>query len=147
LLMAKLPVRCIPYMDDWVVLAPTRWKQRAAVRLVNQALAKLRLKKHPQKTFVGRAARGFDFLGYCFTAAGLSLAAATKQRFVERATRLYEQGAAPSRIGQYVRHWLAWVMSGGLGHLVDALVVEVACSKVLPAFRLKKVSSVDPVDR
>jgi hypothetical protein len=70
--------------------------------------------KHPDKTFVGRIDRGFDFLGYRFTAVGLQLAAQTQQRFVERATRLQEQGAAASRIGQYVRHWLPWVRSGGL---------------------------------
>ncbi len=27
------------FMDDWVVLAPTRWKLRAAIRRVNEALA------------------------------------------------------------------------------------------------------------
>ena len=104
--MARLDVRYGRYMDDWVVLASTRWKLRAAVRRVNRVLSELRLEKHPDKTFVGRTGERFDFLGYRFTAAGLRLAAQTKQRFVERVTRLYEQGAAASRIGQYVRHWL-----------------------------------------
>ena len=34
-------------MDDWVVLAPNRWKLRAAIRLVNQTLAALKLQQHP----------------------------------------------------------------------------------------------------
>ena len=55
-------------------------------------------------------------------AEGLRLAAQTKQRFVERATRLYEQGAAASRIGEYVRHWLTWVRSGGLELVWDAFL-------------------------
>ncbi|NER35842.1 MAG: hypothetical protein F6J93_17950 [Oscillatoria sp. SIO1A7] len=29
-------------MDDWVVLAPTRWKLRRAIRVVNRVLAELR---------------------------------------------------------------------------------------------------------
>ena len=60
------------FMDDWVVLAPTRWKLRAAVRCVNQTLAELKVQQHPDKTFVGRISRGFDFLGYRFSAAGSS---------------------------------------------------------------------------
>jgi hypothetical protein len=86
---------------------------------VNTILDNLKLEKHPDKTFIGRIDRGFDFLGYRFVAEGLRLAAQTKQRFVERATRLYEQGAAASRIGEYVRHWLTWVRSGCLEHVWD----------------------------
>jgi RNA-directed DNA polymerase len=33
------------FMDDWVILAPTRWKLRAAIRLVNETLAELKLAK------------------------------------------------------------------------------------------------------
>ncbi len=52
------------FMDDWVILAPTRWKLRGAVRLVNQTLAELKLEQHPDKTFIGRVSRGFDFLSF-----------------------------------------------------------------------------------
>lgn len=34
------------------------------------------------------------------------------ERFVERVSRLYEQGADFVRIGEYVRHWWRWVRSG-----------------------------------
>ena len=53
---------------------PTRWKLRRAVRLVNEILGALRLEKHPDKTFIGRVERGFDFLGYHFTADRLTVA-------------------------------------------------------------------------
>jgi hypothetical protein len=36
---------------------------RRAVGLVTQVLGSLRLEKHPDKTFIGRIERGFDFLG------------------------------------------------------------------------------------
>ena len=44
------------------------------------------------------------------------LASATVERFVERATRLYEHERAQSRetplLGQYVRRWLGWAHGG-----------------------------------
>ncbi len=103
----------IRFMDDWVVLAPTRWKLRQAVRLVNETLAELQVEQHPGKTFVGRTRRGFCFLGYEFHACGLAgIAEPTRQNFVSRITQLYEQGASQERIGDYVRRWWIWVRSG-----------------------------------
>jgi RNA-directed DNA polymerase len=67
-----------------VVLALTRWKLRRAIRIVNQTLNELKLGKHPDKTFIGRIERGFDFLGYYFTPGGLSLAPHTTERFKAR---------------------------------------------------------------
>jgi hypothetical protein len=56
----------------WTIggLAPTRWKLRAAILAVNEVMANLVVTQHPNKTIVGRIARGFDFLGYRFTADG-----------------------------------------------------------------------------
>ena len=106
-------------MDDWgVVLAPTRWKLRKAVRLVNETLAELQVSQHPDKTFVGRIGRGFSFLGYEFNEAELTdVAQPTRERFVQRFRQLHEQGATQSRIGEYVRRWLVWVKSG-LGEII-----------------------------
>jgi hypothetical protein len=38
------------FMDDWVVLAPTRWKLRKAIKKANQVLEQLIVEKHPDKT-------------------------------------------------------------------------------------------------
>jgi len=99
---------------------PTHARLRAAVRAVNESLSALRLEKHPDKTFIGKIQRGFDFLGYRFGAAVLKLAEATIGKFVEQATWLYEQGRrergkAPL-LGAYVRRWLGWA-TGGLDDL------------------------------
>ena len=61
----------VRFMDDWVILAPTRWKLRKAVRIVNETLAELKVEQHPDKTFIGRVRRGFDFVEYRFTSSGL----------------------------------------------------------------------------
>ena len=80
--------------------------------IVNQTLNELKVEKHPDKTFIGRIAKGFDFLGYCFEPKGLSIAPKTLANFLERITQLYEQGATVRRIGQYVRNWWRWVRAG-----------------------------------
>ena len=72
--LGKLGLFYVRFMDDIVVLAPTRWKLRAAVKALNQGLGALRLAKHPGKTFIGRIEKGFDFLGYHFSPQGLTLA-------------------------------------------------------------------------
>ena len=51
------------FIDNWVVLAPTRWKLRKAVPVVNETLAELKVQQHPDKTFIGRSEQGFAFLG------------------------------------------------------------------------------------
>ena len=110
--MAQLAVGYVRYMDDWVVLAPTRWKLRAAIRAVNEVMATLLVKQHPDKTFIGRIARGFDFLGYRFTGDGMAVARQTVERCRERVSRLYEQGADAIRIGTYLQRWARWVRAG-----------------------------------
>ena len=104
------------FMDDILVLAPTHWKLRRAVRVVNERLSGLGLEKHPDKTFIGRIDRGFDFLGYHFSREGLAVAQKTVANFVERYTRLYEQDRGRPdralRLGRYVRRWAGWAIGG-----------------------------------
>jgi hypothetical protein len=45
------------FMDDWVIIAQTRWKLRFVIRNVNKILNSLKLKKHPDKTFIGKVSR------------------------------------------------------------------------------------------
>jgi len=99
-------------MDDWVIIAPNRWKLRKAVYRVNQVLNALKVKKHPDKTFVGRADKGFDFPGYSIKPNQLTVSVITIKRHVERIDRLYEQGASQKRIRQHVRRWFEWLKAG-----------------------------------
>ncbi len=77
---------------------------------MNQALADLGLEQHPDKTFIGRVERGFDFLGMDFQR-GQTLApsAVSLARMTEKISRLYEQGASPERIGRYLQNRRRWL--------------------------------------
>ncbi len=80
--LSKLGLFSVRFMDDIVILAPTRWKLRAAVKALNQGLGALRLAKHPGKTFIGRIEKGFDFLGYHFSPQGLTPARQSMENFL-----------------------------------------------------------------
>jgi hypothetical protein len=131
------------FMDDWVMLALTRGSLRRAVRIVNETLRELRVEQHPDKTFIGRIARGFTFLGYWITEKGLTgVAPSTWERFQERVARLYEQNAPPEEIRQgveqYVRRWKQWLFSG-----VASLVLRVecdVCGSQVPSAPLRQTS-------
>lgn len=105
------------FMDDWVIMAPTRWALRRAVVIVNETLRELHVEQHPDKTFVGWIKRGFTFLGYWITEKGVTgVAPSAWEAFQERVARLYEQNAPLEEIRrgveQYVRRWSQWVRSG-----------------------------------
>lgn len=116
--MAEVGLFYARFMDDWVILAPTRWKLRQAIKAVNEVMFELRVVQHPDKTFIGRIARGFDFLGYWFSPDGLSIAHITVERMVDKVSRLYEQGADDIRIGTYLKRSWQWVKTGVDGCLL-----------------------------
>ena len=106
----------VRFMDDILVLSPTHWQLRKAVKAVNQVLASFRLEKHLDKTFIGRIERRLDFLGYNFSPKGLSVAEKTIEKFLARPVRLYEQEqgepCGSPLLGLYVRRWVSWVNAG-----------------------------------
>jgi hypothetical protein len=70
------------------------------------------LVKHPDKTFIGRVGRGFDFLGYRLEPGKLTVAEGAVYNFVMRIDRLYEQGAGSNGVDRYVKRWVQWSKSG-----------------------------------
>ena len=95
-----------------MIIAPNPWKLRKAVRIVNQVLDRLKVEKHPDKTFIGRTEKGFDFLGYHLKPESLAPTCQTVKKHAECICRLYEQGASYSRIRQYVWRWMIWLKAG-----------------------------------
>ncbi|MCV6639221.1 reverse transcriptase/maturase family protein [Candidatus Albibeggiatoa sp. nov. NOAA] len=104
------------FMDDWVILCRTRQQLRAAVRIMNRVLDRVKMTKHPYKTFIGRIKEsGFDFLGYRIgnrLRQGLDIAWKTWANHQGKLRQLYEQGVSETDIGQYVERWQRWVRSG-----------------------------------
>src|SRR3990167_11260349 len=51
-------------MDDWVVLTKTKTALRKVVKVTHTVVNGLKLQLHPLKTYIGKIAHGFNFLGY-----------------------------------------------------------------------------------
>jgi len=125
--LAQSGVFYVRYMDDILVMASTRWKLRRTIRMVKQGLSRLGLATHPEKTWVGKSERGFDFLGYHVSQEGFTVAEATVTRCVTRIRQLYEQErrrpTQSSPFGVYVSRWWRWAEGGlpDLGPLTSAL--------------------------
>jgi len=109
----------VRYMDDFVVLAKTRWHLKKAIRQIFKITADLKLRLHRRfKCFIGRTDNGFDFLGYTIhPQRRLRPSSVSLQRLVQRARRLYEQRGSKERLWEYVTHWYRW-LHGGLKGLV-----------------------------
>ena len=84
------------------------------VKQVYRILDQLKLKLAYSKTFIGKAQKGFDFLGYKIETGqdSVSLSKTTLQRFRTRLRRLYEHRATSARVAIYVTCWCRWAKSG-----------------------------------
>ena len=106
-------------MDDFVILARTRWHLKKAIAQIFKITTGLKPRLHRKtKCFIGRTAKGFDFLGYTIhPQRRLRPSSVSLQRLVARARQLYEQGGDKQRLWEYVSHWYRW-LHGGLQGLV-----------------------------
>lgn len=119
-------------MDDILILSKTRWQNRRAIKQLNQCFNRLKVKQHPDKIYIGKIEKGFDFLGYHFSRKPLQLAPITVKKHVERYRRLYEQQRNKKAIseevalvlGDYVKRWQCWC-TAGLGNITLAFVYGV----------------------
>jgi RNA-directed DNA polymerase len=80
----------VRYMDDFVVLAKTRWHLKKAIAKIHRITCDLKLRLHRKiKCFIRRTANGFDFLGYTIhPQRRLRPSSVSLQRLVSRARRL-----------------------------------------------------------
>jgi hypothetical protein len=116
-----------PRATRLIVLAKTRWHLRKAVRTVNQHFYQLKIEQAPDKTFIGKISRGWDFLGYHFDGKQLTVAAKTVEKHVLHYRQLYEKlrnkkatsDEMALALGQYVKRWQRWVAAGLQGIKID----------------------------
>lgn len=118
LLELRLGIFYQRFMDDWVILAPSRHKLREALRVMYDVLKQLQLEVHPNKRFIGRTTRGFDFLGYrLHPGRKLRPSQQSLDRMIARSRQLHEQGASHRRLREYVQHWFSWLHGGLRGRV------------------------------
>jgi len=94
--------------------------EQKAVKDLNQWFNRFKVKQHPDKTFIGRIEKGFDFLGYHFSRNKLRLADITVRKHVERLHRLYEQQKKKKAtlnemalvLVEYIKRWQCWCSTG-----------------------------------
>lgn len=123
----------VRYMDDILILTKTRWQNRKAVKQLNQILNRLKVDKHPDKTYIGKIDNGFDFLGYHFDGSQLTVARKTVEKHVLHWHQLYEQQQQKKATSEemtfvldcYVKRWQRWVAAGLQDIKIDAVFADV----------------------
>lgn len=110
------------YMDDVIILAKTRWQLRKHTKRLMQWFGAFGFEAHPDKTYIGRTEKGFDWMGAWLTSDGvMDIAPRAKANHREKVRRLYEQlarlptwkrkSAAPqvhARVSTYRKRWNIW---------------------------------------
>jgi len=86
--------------------------------VANEVLERLKVKKHQDKTTMGRIQKGLDFLGYAISPRVLNPSPRSIDHMRQGLTRLYEQGADYIAAESYLRSWLSW-LNGGLQGLIQ----------------------------
>jgi len=66
--------------------------------VLNQTFNELYLEKHPDKTFIGRTERSFDYLGYFLKPDELTVSDKTVKWFAKRIFRLCEREPLISKL-------------------------------------------------
>lgn len=85
-------VHYVRYMDDILIFTRSRWHLRHAVRQLNHFFTACGFEQHPDKTFIGRVDKGFDWMGVLFTAHGATTVAPRAiANHLLKLRRLYEQ--------------------------------------------------------
>ncbi len=103
----------VRYMDDWVILAHSKSSLRHAVKVMHTIMDRLKLRLAPDKTFIGKISRGFEFLGYKFGSKGLiGIAEKTIDNFMDKVIELYEQRASQETVRGYIKRWSTWAHAG-----------------------------------
>ena len=86
----------------------------------------LQLTVHPDKRYIGKTEKGFDFLGYRFRPQKLlEPAVQSPSRLLERARRLHEKGADSHRLRQYVQRWVSWLHGGLQGTVTENRINQI----------------------
>lgn len=110
------------YMDDVIILAKSRWQLRRHTKQLMQWFRDYGFEAHPDKTFIGRAEKGFDWMGAWLKREGVTdIAPRAKANHREKVRRLYERLArvplwarkrerqrVNAKVSTYRKRWTIW---------------------------------------
>lgn len=110
------------YMDDVIILAKSRWQLRKHTKKLMQWFSEHGFEAYPDKTQIGRTAKGFDWMGVWLTDEGVTdVAPRAKANHREKVRRLYErlarvpvwlrhrrQKQVHARVSAYRKRWNIW---------------------------------------
>ncbi len=106
--MTRFGFAYLRYADDILVLGHDAEECADAAALLGEELGRLGLRLSARKTRAGRVSAGFDFLGRRFDHQGAQLSRSAHRVLNERASRLLEQDASPTRLDDFMSHWEDW---------------------------------------
>lgn len=141
-------VRYARYMDDFIILAPTRWTLRRAARDLKQFLNNFGFTLHPEKNQLGKTERGFDWMGLWFKQHGIhSIAPRAVSKHRLQCRRLYEQirhlnkDLQAARMALYRRRWVRALLPYSLYTLVTVSVEVAKIGSALPCASYTDIGS------
>uniref|UniRef100_UPI001AACA9CF reverse transcriptase domain-containing protein n=1 Tax=Facilibium subflavum TaxID=2219058 RepID=UPI001AACA9CF len=105
----KAGVKYIRFRDDLLFISDKRWKLKRLIKKVHGLLIQLKQSISWEKTWIGRAKDGFDWLGFHIKVESITVAMKTILNHLNKIARLYEQGASLGRIERYRGCWLRWL--------------------------------------
>jgi len=105
--MAKHKVFYVRFMDDWIVMTKTRHQLRKLIKKTYQVLHFLRLKMHPDKTFIGKTSKGFTFLGLEFSDK-IQISPQSTTNHLTKIAQRYARGLSEAQVGDYIVRWRRW---------------------------------------
>lgn len=118
-------VMYVRFMDDYVFMTKSKAKLRKAIKAMYEVLGELKLDVAKDKTFIGRVARGFSFLGYDLAPGKTRASIASIQRCQAKTAKLQEKGASNERLSQYLQNWQRWLTCQPLS--LDAISAPGEC--------------------
>lgn len=110
------------YMDDFIILAKSRQALRRHTKRLMQWFKDYGFEAHPDKTYIGRTGKGFDWMGVWLTHEGVvDIAPRAKASHREKVRRLYERLARVplwrrkrarqevlAKVSKYRTRWTIW---------------------------------------
>ncbi|WP_439413176.1 reverse transcriptase domain-containing protein, partial [Enterobacter ludwigii] len=122
--LANFPrVRYARYMDDFILITPTRHSLRRAIKTLKQLMHDYGFVLHPDKTQLGRTRKGFDWMGLWFTDKGITaFAPRVTEKHRLKCRQLYEQirnltpESQAQRMAAYRRRWVNALLPQDITH-------------------------------